>query len=236
MLAGIPTRIGYRRKHGFLLTQALPDTKGEGKKSEAFYNEDLLSGLSIPGPGSTDLYFPLSATRSPAFDSLKKPFVVLNVSASCRSKSWPLQNFSVLAGLLFDKLHFASVLIGKEADCEVVKNRTSSPVTSFAETLPLRELGALLKQATLHISNDTGPMHIAAAVHTPVIAIFGRTRPGLGPARWAPLGKDHTVLQKKIGCDPCLAHDCQLDFDCLKATKVEDVFHAVQTYTARLVC
>ncbi len=231
--ARIPKRIGYRRKSGFLLTHSFEDKKSEGIKSESFYNEDLLQPLGIAPIHSRDLYFPLDDNHESRIDTLlknagvKAPFVTLNVSASCPSKRWPIQNFILLCQLIFEKLHYSIVLIGESSLCEEVVKKVHCPIISFDEKLSLQELAALLKKSKVHITGDTGPMHIASAVGTPIVSIFGRTLPGLGPTRWRPLKGNTTLFHKDIGCNPCLAHHCILDFDCLKATKVEEVFHAV---------
>ncbi len=233
-LAHIPQRIGYNRKGGWLLTHALEDKKWEGLKSESFYNEDLLFPFKIIPPHSQALHFPITQENDTAIDRLLKShpidgeFVVINVSAGCSSKKWPLQNFARLSQLLYQKLHLKIVLIGQQKDCDAVQTLANIPFVILAETLSLQDLGFLLKKAFLHISNDTGPQHIAAAVGTPIITLFGRNLPGLSPKRWAPLGKSHLYFHKDIGCNPCLAHECRLDFDCLKTIKPEEVFYAIQ--------
>lgn len=236
-LAGIPIRIGYHRKHGFLLTHRMEDKKKEGKISEAFYNERLLSFLHIPASYSRKLYFPLKLQAKQSVYSflkanhIQRPFVVINISSGCPSKTWPLQNFALLCDLIDKRLKLTIITIGKKEECEHVKHLCKAPLVSIAESFTLSQLGALFKEAQLHISSDTGPMHIASAVGTPVISIFGRTLPGLGPLRWQPLKGNNTILQKNIGCHPCLADRCKIEFDCLKATKVEEVFRATERYT-----
>ena len=88
------------------------------------------------------------------------------------------------------------------------------------------DVASVLKRARLFISNDSGPVHIACALGTPVIAIFGRSDRGLSPDRWGPSGKRDIVLHKDVGCDTCLAHDCRMGFRCLEAITVEEVLAA----------
>jgi ADP-heptose:LPS heptosyltransferase len=71
-------------------------------------------------------------------------------------------------------------------------------------------------------------VHIATAVGTPNIVMFGRKQPGLGPMRWKPTGKDDITLHKDVGCEVCFAHDCENSFRCLKAISVDEVFGAVE--------
>lgn len=241
-LAHIPKRIGYNKKHGFLLTHAYPDKKGEGLKSESFYNEDLLTELNIAPAYSKELYAAVTPRAENKIDELIKkngihfPFVAINVSAGCASRKWPLKNFSLLSHLIYKKLHLDVTLIGNFKECQEVQKYAKIPLWILAETLSLSELTSFLKKAFLHISSDTGPMHIASAIGTPVITIFGRSLPGLGPKRWMALKGNNTFFHKDIGCNPCLAHACQLDFDCLKATKVEEVFYVVKQYTENSHC
>ena len=241
-LANIPIRIGYNKKGGYLLTHTLEDKKGEGKQSEAFYNEELLSFLNVPLLHSRNQYVPLREESERKVNLLLATFkvqpsyMVMNVSSSCPSRSWPLQNYASLCSLIYQNLALPIVLIGKEKECQLVQKITSAPVISLSETLNLSELTILLKKASLHISTDTGPMHIASAMGTPTIVIFGRNAIGVGPTRWAPLQGNNTILQKDIGCNPCLAEQCKIDFDCLKATKVEEVFNAVSTYAPHFNC
>ena len=99
----------------------------------------------------------------------------------------------------------------------------------LAGALNVTQLGALLKRSVLFISNDSGPVHVAAAVKTPVIALFGRNQPGLSPTRWGPLGPKDMIIHKDVGCKGiCLAHNCNRSFDCLSAISVEDVLKAVE--------
>jgi len=71
-------------------------------------------------------------------------------------------------------------------------------------------------------------VHIATAVGTPVISIFGRNQEGLSPLRWGPLGLKDKFLHKDVGCIECLAHNCKKEFTCLKAISVNDVLKAVE--------
>ena len=98
----------------------------------------------------------------------------------------------------------------------------------FSGRTTVSELGALIKQCGLLVSNDSGPVHIGVAVGTPVISIFGRRDRGLGPVRWGPLGKSDVIFQKDVGCQRCLAHNCRIGFKCLSAISVDEVLEAAE--------
>ena len=84
-------------------------------------------------------------------------------------------------------------------------------------------LAAVLKGAFLVIANDSGPAHLAALTGSAVVSIFGRKEPGLSAARWRPLGRHSAVVQKDAGCVVCLADECPIGFECLKALQPIEV-------------
>ena len=95
-----------------------------------------------------------------------------------------------------------------------------------AKSLGASHVASVLRRVSLFVSNDSGPVHIACAVGTPVIAIFGRSDRGLSPQRWGPTGKRDVVLHKDVGCIECLAHNCKKGFKCLEAITVDEVLAA----------
>jgi lipopolysaccharide heptosyltransferase II len=239
-LAGIPVRIGFRRKAAWLLTHAVEERKREGLRSEASYNFDLLRVLNVSEPGRLGLFFPLREEEGARFDSLAReagmdpeaePYAVLNPSASCPSKIWPAARFAEVADFLWEQYRLRCVLIGAEQDRERsvrVRESARHPVLDLTGRLSLGMLGQALKKSQILISNDSGPVHIAAAVGTPVLSIFGRNESGLSARRWAPLGPKSRWIQKDVGCYFCLAHDCRIGFLCLRALTSGEVFGAVR--------
>jgi len=238
-LAGIPLRIGYRKKNGWALTHAIEDRKAEGKKHESEYNFDLLKFLNVSAPKEISPYFPLKEKDKLSLGFLlrnlgfqpEKPYVVLNPSASCPSKIWPAERFARLSDELQTRFNFQVALIGSNADrrfAAKVKEYTTHPLTDFSGKLSLGTLGWFLKGAKLLISNDSGPVHVARAVQTPVLSIFGRNLSGLSPRRWGPLGKEAKIIHKEVSCPVCLAHNCQINFLCLDVISVEDVLKEVK--------
>ncbi|MDD5218656.1 MAG: glycosyltransferase family 9 protein [Candidatus Omnitrophica bacterium] len=244
-LAGIPVRIGYARKCAWALTDAIPDRKKEGTRHEAQYNFDLLKPLGITEPEHFAMYFPLKEKARESLQellrhhgvSMQAPWVVLNPSASCPSKIWSPERFGHLADKIAGKYKIAFIAIGARKDRALVERMRKAakvPICDFSGKLSLGMLGVLLSSAALVISNDSGPVHIANAVGVPVISIFGRKQPGLSPTRWGPLGKDSRFVWKDVGCVTCLAHQCRLNFLCLDAISVEDVFTEVERFESRL--
>ena len=97
----------------------------------------------------------------------------------------------------------------------------------------MAELAALLRRCRMLVSNDSGPVHVAAAVGTPVVDIFGRNQRGLSPQRWGPLGDGHVVLHKEVGCVTCLAHKCDIEFLCLTSLSTDEVYRAAASVLER---
>jgi len=236
-LTRIPERIGYNKKMGFLLTKRMPHAKQLGEKHESEYTLDLLRKIGIQADDKT-LFVPLNRKAVEAIDNrlrsngVKKDDIIVGIhpGASCPSKRWLPERFAELADRIIDEFGVKVVVMAGPSDTEL-GNKVSSLIKrgaiNLAGSLSIKELIALLKRCALFISNDSGPVHIAAAVGTPVISIFGRNEKGLSPTRWRPLGKDDIVVHKDVGCRVCLAHNCKIGFKCLKEINTNEIFNAV---------
>jgi len=155
-------------------------------------------------------------------------FVALNPTARWWTKRWPIERFAQLADLI-QAAGFAVVLIGGEDDIpEIQRLQTLTrtfPVSVAGQTT-IKQLAALLKRARLLVTNDSGPMHLAAAVGIPVVALFGPTDPvRTGPYRNLSLPITHVVIRKPVECSPCLSRSCRVsDHRCMDGIEVAEVF------------
>ena len=151
-------------------------------------------------------------------------FVAIGPSARWASKRWPAANFVRLANTVLAGTGVPCVFVGTKADAGLLdgSGETLLPgnAAAFGRTT-IKGLAALLKRAALMVTNDSGPMHIAAAVGTPVVALFGPT----DPARTGPYGM-HTVLRSGCDCSPCFKKSCDT-VKCLTDISVEGVCKAV---------
>ena len=150
------------------------------------------------------------------------------------AKRWPLESFAAAANELYRRLDCEFLIFGGPGDvalAEQLRVRLTAPlahghVTSLAGKTRLGELMSALKHCQVLITNDTGPMHVAAALGTPVVVPFGSTSPELtGPG--LPGDSRHRLLQADVPCAPCFRRECPIDFRCLRGISPERVVAAV---------
>lgn len=230
--AGIPQRVGWNRKLGFLLTNKLEHKKDEGKKHELEYNFDLLKYTGISSK-DREIYVPLRPEAEARIKKIlnakglkeKDNLVVIHPSASCPSKRWPQANFLELISLLKKNEGVKIALITSKDQVEFGEMISKKhKLMDLRGQLSISETASLLAKASLFISCDSGPVHIACGLGVPVISIFGRSQPGLSPRRWGPAGKNSYFLHRNLGCTPCLAHNCLKKIQCLAAIKPQEVY------------
>jgi heptosyltransferase-2 len=171
-------------------------------------------------------------------DRKKRPKLFgLNAGAAYGpAKRWPIDRFIAAARTLQERTGchwwiFGGPADGPRADAimrEIQAAHYEPPesVRSLAGQTSLRELAAALKACDVVLTNDSGPMHLAAAVGTPVVALFGSTSPALtGPG--LPGDNRHVLLRAHAPCAPCFRRECPVDFRCMTGISVERVVQAV---------
>lgn len=147
------------------------------------------------------------------------------------AKRWPAERFIAAAIELHRKTNCGWIIFGandsatQHIAAELKNKLGRNFVADFAGKTTLRELCAGLKFCKLVLTNDTGPMHVAAALGTPVVVPFGSTSSELtGPG--LPGNNDHALLKSYVPCAPCFLRECPIDFRCMKSIEVEQVFAA----------
>ncbi len=160
-----------------------------------------------------------------------RPIVALNcgVSAARPARNWLPERFAELADRLRDELGASVVFIGGNEDRELigqVLKGMRGQALSLAGELSLDQSAALLSKCVCLVSSDTGPLHLATAVQTPVIGLYGST----DPRRTGPVGEVHRVIVKNLDCVPCEQKDCPLNTRaCMAAISVDEVLEAVRS-------
>jgi heptosyltransferase-2 len=174
-----------------------------------------------------------AAKKKFGLNEIKRPLFGLNPGAEYGpAKRWPVDKFIAVAHDIQQRTNCTWLVFGGKAD-EAVARRIESAIPSpptaifdFAGKTSLRELMALLKICRVLLTNDSGPMHVAAALGTPVVVPFGSTSPELtGPG--LPGDARHRLLKSDAPCSPCFLRECPIDFRCLNGITVERVVEAV---------
>jgi lipopolysaccharide heptosyltransferase II len=156
----------------------------------------------------------------------KARWIAIQPGARWPNKRWPVQNFAELVRLLagnFPDTHFA--ILGNDDDKplgEVISRAEPARCLNLCGRISLPEMVEWLRLSKLMITNDTGPMHVAAALGTPLVALFGPTE----PRRTGPYGQLDSVLRINLPCSPCLKSYCAYEKpdECLKAISPAMVF------------
>jgi heptosyltransferase-2 len=150
------------------------------------------------------------------------------------AKRWPADRFIAAAKEIQKKTNCAWNLFGGRGDLEITNPietalRDSGQVFNLAGKTSLRELMALMKLCRVVLTNDSGPMHVAAALGVPVVAIFGSTSPELT----GPISGKARILKSDAPCSPCFLRECPIDFRCMNGISVEQVVEEVLTANGR---
>lgn len=160
-------------------------------------------------------------------------WVAMNVCARWPTKRWAAASYAALADRLVDEGLGPVAFIGgpdERSEVAAVRTRMKAESFDFSGKVPLGILPAVLRKAGLLITNDSGPMHVAAAVGTPVVALFGPTN----PVRTGPYGVQHEVLVHKVPCSPCYSRSCRNPntMECLTGVTPEQVMSAARAQLA----
>ena len=203
-----------------------------------FYNHRIKGGTDIHaverylkiasalGCDSSNIEFPMPYEdyALPALPS--DNYAVIVPGARWESKIWPAVNFGTLASLL--PVH--SVIVGSNADNErasVVTKHSMGKALDLTGKTSLKELAGIIRNASFMVTNDSGPMHMAAAFGVPVFAIFGPT----SPERTGPYGSGHTIIRSDEPCAPCFKRRCS-DLRCMERVSPSDVLESINSSTA----
>lgn len=212
LLAGIPRRCGFDRKWGFLLTRRVLDTRDQGEAHEVEYTRRFLKdiGLAVTDAqpflrvedGMREL---IQEILSEQGVNLNAPIVVLHPCASNPAKCWSLQKYSALMEF-FKDASAQVVVIGEQKEYDLISDLIDTSgcrAINAAGLFDLGQLAGLLQAARVFVGNDSGPMHMAAVLGVPVVAIFSKHAQGSNPVRWRPWGDDHVIFHELHGEKPC---------------------------------
>ena len=233
-LARIPLRLGYNTDgRGWLLKPAVRLKPQDKQIHETEYYLRMLAGggLNTPPPGPVQPMFYLSEqARRKADDRLNEldlgKSLVLGVAPGAAygpAKQWPAVRFAAAANLIMAGREGGVLVFGSDGErrvaAEVIDN-LEGPGFDLAGATDLTEAAALIKRCHLFLTNDSGLMHVAAAVGTPLVAVFGSTN----PVTTAPIGPHVVMVRRPVECSPCLKPTCnQPTHKCMELVSPEEV-------------
>lgn len=229
-LAGIPKRVGFREGWPLLYTEVRA-------RPPAAHEIDRLLALADVAPGRDRPALAITAADRAAVDrflaahGIHEPFVALAPGAIWGTKRWPY--YAALAARLAARV--AIVVVGGPEDAALATEVTTAVgqhgghAASACGALSLRQAAEVIRRAALLVTNDSAPLHLAQAVATPTIAIFGSTVPAFG---FGPRGARDQIVELALECRPCSAHGpptCPLGHHrCMRALDVPRVWTAIE--------
>ena len=232
VLARIPRRIGFTTDNRrFLLTHPVPF--GEVEKTihqtDAFLR--IVNHYNIKATEKVQTLALLESERAWAKEQLPAgPVVAINPGAAYgAAKRWYPERFAAVADFLAKEYGMTAVLTGGPGEVEIgndIAAAMQSPVLNFVGQTSVREMMSLIDAASLMITNDSGPMHVAASFKVPIVAIFGPTN----HTTTSPFTDSYRIVRHNVECSPCMLRECPIDHRCMDRVTVDDVTEAIQSF------
>lgn len=235
-LSGGKRKLGYdsiQEGSGLFLTEKIPE---DMEKHAVDRYLDFPRYLGAPVDRPSFLIPVTDAVKNSVAQLLRShametghPFIAVSPQALWDTKLWDNEKFAGLCDRIIDELHLPVLFTGSDPSViEPILKRMRNAAVNLAGRTPLRELAHLFSLAELLITTDSGPMHLAAAMGTPVVALFGPT----DPKRTGPYGQGHRVIRQALTCSPCFLKTCPTR-RCMLEITVDRVFEAVQEGLSR---
>jgi heptosyltransferase-2 len=233
-LARIPERLGKKSDgRGWLLTDTCRGDATVSAQHEIDYYLNLMAEFGIKSTGNTPQLFTtaeedIEAEKLLLENGITQGISLLGINAGASygsAKRWYPERFASVASQLSARWGICPVLFGGPGEQDIVADieaSLSGNCINLVGKTSVRQLMALIKRCSFFVTNDSGPMHIAAAFNVPLVAIFGPTD-HLGTA---PFSERAVIIRKAVDCAPCKLRNCPTDHRCMTEVTAEDVFHA----------
>jgi len=239
-LSGGARKLGFdsmQEGSGLFYTEKIPEDMGKHAVDRYLDFPAYLGDKSSKAEGANDPEFlipaddrhtqKVSALLAKSHIEINEPFVAMNPVALWETKLWRKDRFAMLADRIAGDLNIPVVITGSTQEKPyveaIIKEVKTAKVVDLAGQTTLKDLACLYRHAAVVVTTDSGPMHIAAAVGTPVVALFGPT----DPRRTGPYGPGHAVIRKKLPCSPCFLKQCPTR-ECMEEITVDEVFEGVK--------
>ncbi len=231
VLARIPRRIGFTTDNRrFLLTHPVPfgDVEKNIHQTDAFLR--IVNHYNIKAAEKVQALALLESECAWAKEQLPEgPVVVINPGAAYgAAKRWYPERFAAVADFLAKEYGMTSVLTGGPGEIEIgndIEAAMHSPALNFVGKTSVRQMMALIDAASLMITNDSGPMHVAASFKVPIVAVFGPTN----HITTSPFTESYRIVRHDVGCSPCMLRECPTDHRCMDRVTVDDVIEAAKS-------
>jgi heptosyltransferase-2 len=225
--AGVPERWGYATDaRGALLTRSCGVSASVGGQSQVYYYRAMLEALGLPvsGPPDASLVCPEAwGERGRALLGDPGPWIGINAGAAFgTAKRWPPERFAAAASLVARRSGARVAIVGSAAErplAEQIAAQLGATARVLCGETTLAELVGVLRELRLLLTNDSGPMHLAAALGTPLVAVFGST----DWTETAPFSERARIVREETECAPCLLRECPIDHRCMARVRVERV-------------
>ena len=239
LATGAPNRVGFREAREMAPLFYTSEVVLPRKEMHAVDRYLAMARhVGLAAPKATD-HLPVSeAARSAARRRLEEaglpkgaPYAAICAYARWETKQWPAERFAEVADRLFECVGARSVLVGGEAAIpagRTISGRAKHPPIDLTNRTTLKQLVAVIAGARVLVSNDSGPMHIAATEGVPIVALFGPT----SARQTGPYGPGHRVLSGRAPCSPCYRREClyaggSLALCCLRNIRADEVAELV---------
>ena len=235
-ISGASVRIGFNDEHrwrGKYYTQVVQSAPGVQHRIDR--DLDALKPMSIQA-GSKDLHLRVTPEEVDSADQLldqlgvqrSQSMVILQPGARYWFKAWPPERYAELADRVTSQYGCHVLIGGSSADLDLaqqIRQMAKSRPTIMAGRTTIKQFAAIAKRSALFVGSDSGAMHIAAAVGTSVVALFGPSN----PREWGPRGGPAEILYKEIDCRICFHPTCTRgEENCMRRISVEEVIAAAQ--------
>jgi len=230
-LSGVPARAGYRTDgRGLLLTHGVPIGESERNLHHTDYYLQMLEYLGIRGG---DGQLKLSCTDKEISRAREmmgdREWVAINPGATYGSaKRWYPDRFAAVVDNLAREYSVHVLIIGGPGERDVseeIEACMESTTLNLCGRTTVREMMAVLSQCRLMVTNDSGPMHVAAAFGVPIVAVFGPT----DHTTTSPFSDNFNIIREEADCAPCLLRHCPTDHRCMEAITADDVLTAARS-------
>lgn len=237
-VSGAPTRVGFangREGSPWFYTNPVPVQDPNVHAVDRYLS--MVGALGIGLPEKPRFQFKLLEENLQTVRAIchrhgfvvDRPWIAMSIGARWPTKRWPLQAFAAVLDQLYESQLGPVMIIGSSDErrgTSRLRALTASPFIDLCGEIPLGCLPALLSTASVMVTNDSGPMHIASALGVRVVAMFGPT----SAIRTGPYGDGHQVLSGRVPCSPCFSRVCQHvpALECLHLTTPTHVVDAIR--------